>query len=117
MFFPKDLWNIIKEYLLNYQQSHQKVFRPILKKHIRFRRGAIYYRWTKFPPPKNTNDMQHEYVTIRPRPNLQLSIIIRETNEKGHYGYWCGYGWGKFKGTHINDNIEYYMMRKTTNLC
>ena len=37
MYFPVELWKIIKIFLLDYQKSHKKLLKPILDKYIRFR--------------------------------------------------------------------------------
>lgn len=94
MYFPEDIWLIIKLYQIDYLKHHSKKYKPI----ITYFNGLfkeIFTRWTYFPPLKNTNDMFNEFVTFTPRPNLQLTSICFNINANKNGGWWCGYGWEK----------------------
>ena len=96
---PDELWNLIKDFTLNWKRSHKQKMK-LLEKSINCNK-IIYERWTHFPPWPNTNDIIREEYYLRrmdwaPRPNLPLTSITHNINEKENGGgWWCGYGWKK----------------------
>ncbi len=95
---PDELWNLIKNYLLDYKKYHQFKMKPILQKYINNRFIEKYERWTIFPPWKNTNEIiRDEYQTNQlsvwvPESDLPLTSICFNV-KPGSGGWWCGYGW------------------------
>ena len=94
---PDELWNLIKQFLLDYKKYHQIKMKPILEKYINKRFTEKYERWTLFPPWKNTSDIIREEYQMNnllqwvPEPDLSLTSICY--NVRGTGGWWCGYGW------------------------
>jgi hypothetical protein len=60
MFFPDDLWSIIKDFQLDYKKYHKIKMKPILKVIKCDSLHEMYERWTSFPPWPNTNDIIEE---------------------------------------------------------
>ena len=92
---PDEIWDLIKEFQIDYKEHHKIKIKPLLK-YFNFRSfGPEYERWTMWPPWSNTNDIIiAEYLDRpdwAPRPNLQLTTIT--WNVTGTGGWWCGYGW------------------------
>jgi len=98
---PDEIWNYILEFAFDWQRSHKKKMKPILKNNIVECYKEFYERWT-YPPPvwQNTTDIiLAEYVdngrnlAFAPPAGLPLTSIT--WNVKGNGGWWCGYGWEK----------------------
>ena len=95
MYFPTELWKIIKEFQINYKKHHSLKMQIIMND-INNLYGEMYERWTNFPPWANTNDIiRDERCPVPNVPNLPLTSICY--NIKGNQGWWCGYGWKKIK--------------------
>ncbi len=92
---PDEIWNLIKEFQIDYEEHHRIKIKPLLKVIGCRKCGPEYERWTMWPPWSNTNDIIiAEYLDRpdwAPRPNLPLTSIA--WNVKGTGGWWCGYGW------------------------
>ena len=95
LYFPTELWKIIKEFQINYKKHHSLKMQIIMND-INNLYGEMYERWTNFPPWANTNDIiRDERRPVPNAPNLPLTSICY--NIKGNHGWWCGYGWKKIK--------------------
>jgi hypothetical protein len=90
MYFPNELWRIIKDFMIDYKFHHNLKYNKIIK-HFDNNYGEILERWTTFPPLKSTDEMQHEFNYIK--PGLILTSICWNIRDTGKW--WCGYGWSK----------------------
>ena len=93
IYFPKELWRIIKDYQIDYKAHH------VIKNKInicRFhnRLGPIYTRWTLFPPPRNTSQMQNQNYNLP--AGLELTTICWNIRGNSNGGWYCGYGWKNY---------------------
>jgi len=109
MYFPDELWRIIKSFQIDYKKHHIIQMSNCLEK-INGLYGEIYERWTHFPVWPNTNDIiRAEYLHWRnewaPRPNLPLVSIT--FNVKNNGGWWGGYGWERKKDVKWNYQMNY----------
>ena len=103
MYFPNELWRIIKGFQIDYKKHHIIQMSNCLY-------SEIYERWTHFPVWPNTNDIiRDEYLHWRnewaPRPNLPLVSITY--NVVGNGGWWGGYGWERKKDVKWNYQMNY----------
>ena len=93
-YIPDELWELIKDFLINWKKSHSIKMKPLFENEINGLYGPLCERWTNFPPWPNSNDIiEEERNPIPNRPNLILVSIC--WNVKGNGGWWCGYGWIK----------------------
>ena len=107
---PDEIWKYILEFTFDWKRSHKQKMKPILEKNINGCCEEIYTRWT-YPPPvwQNTNEIinaEYAFGAFRleyaPRPNLPLTSITWNPNANENGGWWCGYGWKKWRFK-IND--------------
>ncbi len=95
IYFPKELWRIIKDYQIDYK-AHHVIKNVINMCYINNKLGPIYTRWTLFPPPINTSQMQHEAFYKKPTPGLKLTTICWNIRANSNGGWYCGYGWKNY---------------------
>jgi hypothetical protein len=111
MELPDEIWNLIKEFALDWKKTHMKKLDDVFGMMFICSEewGEIYERWTHPPPNiwKNTNDIIREEYLNRgrplaprdapsrwaPSPNLELTSITWNPKENEKGGWWCGYGW------------------------
>ena len=109
IYFIKELWIIIKDFLINYK-IHHAIKNNINIYRIQDRLGPIYTRFFYFPPPKNTSEIPEDFkhLTDKPKPGLELTTICWERKNPITLvgGWWGGYGWKDYK----TNQYEYYFL-------
>jgi len=91
----KEIWIIIKDFLIDYKKHHIIKYKPIIKVFNNMFK-EMYQRWTPFPIWQNTNDIIRDELSPVPNiPDIPLTSVCY--NVKSNGGWWCGYGWMKTK--------------------
>jgi len=97
MELPDELWNIVKEYQLDYKRKHKKNMEPCLE-HIDGLYKEVYLYSSVFPALGYDQDLAgaivHEGLWV-PLQNLPVTIV--GWNLKGKQKWWYGFGWMRKK--------------------
>ena len=87
MFFPDELWYIVKNFLIDYKKHHKNKLKNIIS-HFENNYGEIIQIRAITPFEKNNYISIYSHI----KPDLKLSSIsyCRKTGN-----FWFGYGWSK----------------------
>ena len=81
MELPDEIWNIIKDYQINYKKHHIKKYKPIISI-FKDMFKTQYERWVPLPIKYSIDNY-----------DLPLTTISFNCPGNGRKGWWCGYGW------------------------
>ena len=96
MEFPDDLWNIVKEYQLDYKRIHKRNINPSLE-HINGLYKEVYLYSSVFPSLGYGQEVvagENNGLWV-PLQNLPVTIV--GWNLKGRQKWWYGFGWKQNK--------------------
>jgi len=94
--FPGDIWYLIKDFQLDYKNTHKLKLNPILNNAFLYKSCPVFeMRVVKFPfPQTQTHPHMH--------PNIDLEYKLSSVswapaawNGDPNPGWCCGYGWRK----------------------
>lgn len=89
MYFPDELWYLMKKFLIDYKKHHKNKLKNIIS-HFENNYGEIIEIRTKFSIFQIREVLQNTSIYTHINPNLEITSICYH---KDTGNWWCGYGW------------------------